>query len=202
MIRSVYSSQDELMRAVSTLYVGDRFDCDPTYNRGFIHKALQPPIHRSDINGEKFGIQSIDCRELSTHIGERSQRSIMFDPPFLAGGGTSGVMNETYSSYRSISDLYDFYRESMLDFFLCLKKHGYLVFKCQDLLNGRVQNMSHCEVYNMAMDIGFYARDLFILVSNKRMRPYGMATQIHSRKFHSYFWVFQKCSKRNGRHTS
>ena len=41
-----------------------------------------------------------------------------------------------------------------------------------------------------ALDIGFYPKDLFILLAKTRLND-GRKQQ-HARKFHSYFWIFEK----------
>jgi hypothetical protein len=52
--------------------------------------------------------------------------------------------------------------------------------------------MSHCIVYNLATEIGFYAKDLAILNIPKSKVYNGNTKQRHFRKVHTYFWVFQK----------
>jgi len=44
------------------------------------------------------------------------------------------------------------------------------------------------------MEIGFYPRDMFVLTSNVRINSFGTkwTKQEHARKYHSYFWVFEK----------
>jgi len=51
---------------------------------------------------------------------------------------------------------------------------------------------------NMAQELGFYPRDLFILTSNVRINSFGTkwTKQEHARKYHSYFWVFEKVKPR------
>ena len=41
---------------------------------------------------------------------------------------------------------------------------------------------------------GFYPKDLFILHNNVRINSFGTkwTKQEHARKYHSYFWVFEK----------
>ena len=51
--------------------------------------------------------------------------------------------------------------------------------------------MTHCLVYNWALENGFYAKDLFILLSKQRIFNPNLK-QKHARKFHSYWWVFVK----------
>jgi len=65
------------------------------------------------------------------------------------------------------------------------------------LCNGGTQTFSHCEIYNIAISIGFYARDLFVLHTKNRAKPHNVTKQVHARKTHSYFWVFEKSGKKN-----
>ena len=57
--------------------------------------------------------------------------------------------------------------------------------------------MSHCFIYNEAVNVGFYPKDLFILLAKNRLiADLQMKNQKNARKFHSYLWVFQKSSKK------
>ena len=63
-----------------------------------------------------------------------------------------------------------------------------LFFKCQDYTDS-VATMTHCHVFNWAIEIGFYPKDLAILhISNGKIANHN-TTQRHLRKHHSYFWV-------------
>jgi hypothetical protein len=47
----------------------------------------------------------------------------------------------------------------------------------------------------MALQVGFYPKDLFILMAKNRINSFNgekWKNQYHARKHHSYFWVFQK----------
>ena len=197
MITSVHNDQKSLIKSIRTLYKIERFDLDATFNTGTIHYGVNPKI-MSDLNPITENVLKADCRNLD-FIRSGSLCSILFDPPFLAGGGATGKMHNKYSSFKNVEEMLLMYSDSIKESFRILKTGGIFVFKCQDLCNGRVQTFSHCEIYNIAIEAGFYAKDLFLLISNKRMKPYKMKTQIHSRKYHSYFWVFQKCRRKNKR---
>jgi len=191
MISSVFHTDAEFLTAAMGLYRIDQFDMDPTYSKGNLYKSIPEPWWKSDINPPE-GSDAVerDCRE--TQFPDKSLKSIVFDPPFLAGGGESGIMNERFSSYRSFSELWNFYRASLLEFFRVLDNGGFLFFKCQDCANARTQYFSHCAIYNMARGVGFYAKDLAIIVSNNRMPPPNLGRQEHFRKHHCYWWVLQK----------
>jgi hypothetical protein len=51
---------------------------------------------------------------------------------------------------------------------------------------------------NMAMEIGFYPRDMFVLHNKVRINSFGTkwTKQEHARKYHSYYWVFEKVKPR------
>jgi hypothetical protein len=51
---------------------------------------------------------------------------------------------------------------------------------------------------NMALEIGFYPKDLFILLTKMRLNSFGSRwhTQQHARKYHCYYWIFEKIKPR------
>lgn len=195
MILTVYEKQKDLIESIKSLYSIERFDLDPMYNTGSIHYGTTPGIC-CDISPQLDFVKRADARNLD-FIRSGSKNSIMLDPPFLCGGGDSGKISDKYSSYKNTRDLFENYQDLLKESLRILTKNGIVVFKCQDLANGRTQTFSHCEVYNMATELGFYARDLFILTSKNRMMPSNVKTQQHARKNHCYFWVFEKRRKVN-----
>jgi len=72
-----------------------------------------------------------------------------------------------------------------------------LIFKCQDKISSTKQYMSHVFIANQAIDAGFYPKDLFVLIANKRLcADWQVKNQKHARKYHCYFWVFEKSNRR------
>jgi hypothetical protein len=194
-VETVFQSQRELLDAVRELYSITHFELDPTFGAGALHRGRRHPDLCFDLVPRNLIAAPADV--LALPLPDASVGTIIFDPPFLAGGGTTSVMHQRYSSFSTVRELYEFYGQSLVELRRVLKPNGLLVFKCQDINNGRSQGFSHCEIYRMALDIGLYAHDLFILTSSNRMRPYKMKTQKHARKSHCYFWVFKKCSRKN-----
>ena len=72
-----------------------------------------------------------------------------------------------------------------------LKKKGILVFKTMDI---RAENrniwMSRL-IQEWADEIGFSLIDIFILIAPSKILNRGMQQKV-ARKYHSYFFVFQK----------
>lgn len=100
----------------------------------------------------------------------------MFDPPFLATTGKSlsentesNKINKRFGVYPSEQDLHQFYIDSMRESYRLLKDKGILIFKCQDKISSGKQYMSHVLIMNEAVRIGFYPKDLFILLAKNRI---------------------------------
>lgn len=204
MVKSISYDQAEIIRDILTLHVPEhRIDLDATYSVGNFYKntGIEPPALRFDIAPQSPEVQYGDSRCLPVKSG--SVHCMMFDPPFLATTGKSlsedGDANKIakrFSVYPSELALHQFYIDSIAEAFRVLADHGILIFKCQDKVSSGKQYMSHVFVMNEAVKAGFYPKDLFILLAKNRITAdWQTKNQKHARKFHSYFWVFEK----NGR---
>lgn len=201
LIKSISYDQEEIIRNILKLYVPTQtIDCDPTYSKGLFYKNITPPRYKYDINPIE-GVEYGDCRNLP--LKSQSLNCIMFDPPFLATTGKSlqqnddnNIINKRFGVYPSETELHQFYIDSLYEFYRILKDKGILIFKCQDKISSGTQYMSHVFIINMAEKMGFYTKDLFILLSKNRIVAQWQRNQKHSRKFHSYFIVFEKTMKK------
>ena len=192
-IKSISYSQDEILSWIRDLYVPDRFDCDPTYGKGNFYKKISEPLFKIDLSPQNERIRKGDSRSLS--FSDDSLNSIIFDPPFTGGSrnkGKAGIIKERFGYYKNIPELWEMYYDSLKEFYRILKENGVLVFKCQDTVESSKQYFSHIAIMNMAIEIGFYPKDLFILLAKNRLICVTHHKQQHDRKFHSYFWVFLK----------
>lgn len=191
-IKSISYSNTEILNNILSLFIKkETFDLDPTYSKGNFYKGIPQPKLKFDLVPQVGGVIQADCRDLPLEYSSIS--SIIFDPPFMFGthGQTkNNIMNKRFTMFDKFTELENMYRDSLKEFYRVLKKGGYLVFKCQDYTDSKT-TMTHCLVYNWAIELGFYAQDLLILLSNKRIYNPNL-NQKHARKFHSYFWVFRK----------
>lgn len=194
-IKSISYNQDEILWNILKLHVPSRkIDCDPTFSKGNFYKTIPRPKYKFDLIPQTTDTVQADCRHLPLDSG--SLGCINFDPPFLLGldreKKESGEITKRFMAFAKPSELYKFYRESLCEFYRILVREGILIFKCQDTVSSGKQFFSHNEVYKQACEIGFYPKDLFILLAKNRMIGKNHHIQQHARKFHSYFWVFQK----------
>jgi ubiquinone/menaquinone biosynthesis C-methylase UbiE len=91
-----------------------------------------------------------------------------------------------------MKDLWNYYQLSIKEFYRVLKDKGVLVCKIQDSISSGKQFLSHIELINQAIKLGFYPKDIFILLSKNVILSPKHNKQQHARKFHSYFVVFNK----------
>jgi len=178
-------------------------DCDPTYSIGnFYNKTgISRPKHKFDIVPAE-GVQYGDSRNLP--LENNSIACMIFDPPFLATTGASlksnednNKINKRFGVYPSETELHKFYSDSLKEAYRVLMPKGILIFKCQDKVSGGKQYFSHCFIKEQAEATGFYPKDLFILLAKNRIvADWQLKSQKNARKFHSYFWVFEKSNKK------
>lgn len=195
-LRSISFDNDLILQNIIDLHCPGGFELDPTYSiGGFYIGSIQKPKFKFDISPQVPGVIPADASQLPTK--DCSISTIMFDPPFLVGGGKNCKMSKRYSSFKGWKELKVSLFNCILEFYRILMFQGVLVFKCQDCVHGRKNYFTHVYVGNAARKIGFYPIDLFVLLSKNRIICHNFKNQFHARKFHSYYWVFKKTYRQN-----
>jgi len=203
LIKTLSFDQAEIIRNILRLYVpGGVIDCDATFGKGGFYQntGIRRPALCFDIHPQCDGVAEADSRSLPVSDGSIS--CLMFDPPFLATTGKSlagtdgNIINRRFGTYPSEKELHRFYIDSLREAHRVLKPDGILIFKCQDKVSSGKQYMSHVFVMDEAVKAGFYPVDLFILGAKARLVADWQRNQKHARKFHCYFWVFEKSEKK------
>ena len=202
-VKSVYNSNYDVIKNIMSLYKIDCFDLDCTYSKGNFWKDLPTPLNKSDIYPINDTVVEASSENLP--FADGSMKSIMYDPPFVIAGKSykenkegSSIIAKRFEGYTNYKELQENYFNSLKELYRVCAKDGVVVMKCQDTVSGGKQHFSHVMIMNMAYQIGFYPRDMFILVNNVRINSFGTkwTKQEHARKYHSYFWVFEKTKPR------
>lgn len=178
---------------------------DVTYGKGVFWKNVPKHLYKilpSDI------ATGIDCRRLP--YGDASLDCVVLDPPYMeglfrtnsnhmAGSGTYAAFRDHYSDGEETTEgpkwhaaVVDLYFKAGREANRVLKDSGVLIVKCQDEVSANRQNLTHVEIINEYEKIGFYAKDLFIVVRPNKPAVSRLKKQVHARKNHSYFLVFVK----------
>ena len=123
---------------------------------------------------------------------------MMFDPPFVfekrnrANTYTDKVSSGRFSmNTKGFEELKKHYKGTLKEAYRILKKRGVMIFKCQDFTDSKT-TITHCFVNQWANNVGFYVKDLFILLNGKGAIINKNLNQRHSRKYHCYYFVLIK----------
>lgn len=196
-ITSINFNEQNIIKDILKLHCGGNYiECDPCFSTGqFYSKGLPKPIYIFD----KYP-QTNDTIQAESHnlpLENNSINVIMFDPPFIITGDTFGkakkgscIIAKRFNGFKNWNELQTMYKNSLIEFKRILKPNGIIIFKCQDFASSGKQFFTHVWILNEAEKLGFYSKDLFILLAKNRI--IDGRKQKHARKFHSYFWVFEK----------
>lgn len=188
-IKSISYDQQEIINNILELYNNSQpIDFDPCYNIGAFYRnnVVNAPRVKSDINPLLPDVLNFDVRELPYN---NCFSCIMFDPPFIVGGGT-GIMATRYGSFKTVGELKEFYKVSLISLQRALTNDGLLIMKFQDFVYARKNYFIIDYIFSLARELSFIVLDLFILLS--KTRPNRAKKQQHARKYHSYFIVLKK----------
>ncbi len=198
-VRSVYYTNHDVIKNIMELYNIEQFDLDCTYSRGLFWKDIKGPKIKTDLVPITEDTIQADSENLPFEDG--TMKSIMYDPPFVISGKMykenkegSSVIAKRFEGYTTYEKLTTNYYNTLQELYRVCEKDGLVIMKCQDTVSGGKNHFTHVMIMNMALKIGFYPRDLFILVAKMRINSFGgkWNKQEHARKFHSYFIVLEK----------
>ena len=178
---------------------------DVTYGNGVFWKNVDTSKYdlvTSDIS------TGVDCRSLPYET--ESFDAIVIDPPYMegllrsearhkAGSGAYATFRDYYSNgdeksagpkwHAAVTDLYF---KAGAEALRVLKENGVAIVKCQDEVSANRQWLTHVEIIIHYQSLGFYAKDLFVVVRQNKAGVSRLKKQVHARKNHSYFLVFVK----------
>ncbi len=195
---------------------------DVTYGKGVFwqkipvgkYKLLFSDLDAKATNDVMHGVcveTGIDSRALPYQ--NESLDALVFDPPYmeglfrpsiehLAGAGNYAAFRHHYSNGQATEqgESQPRWHEAVLNLYCktgreaarVLKPKGTFIVKCQDEVSANKQRLTHVEIITAYESLGFYAKDLFVVVRVNKPGVSRLKAQVHARKNHSYFLVFQK----------
>jgi hypothetical protein len=194
-IKSISDNEDEILCGIIALHNGGRPFCvDTTFSEGGLYRSghVPEPLIKFDLAPTRLDCQQANVCALP--IGTASVKSVVFDPPFMFnphGRAKDNAASVRYTMFATWADLENTYKGALLEFWRVLEAGGIVAWKCQDYTDSKT-TMTHCLVYQWAVSAGFYAKDLFIRYRNHGPAWNPKLRQKHARKYHSYWFVFQK----------
>jgi DNA modification methylase len=198
------------MAEVCRLYVPqDSTVVDVTYGTGRFWRRQPPGINviAADIDRNMpvdlvANLRKMPFRTASVDV-------VVLDPPYAHNSGTRNPHDyaTTTTRYNGSAttatmynaDIMELYRAGLVEAHRVLRPVGTVLVKCKDEVEREVQRWSHIAIYNMAIELGFCARDLFLLTGTTAPQRWPNRTQRHARKNHSFLWVLQKPDQRYAR---
>ncbi len=167
-----------------------------------VGEGMFPLMRRSVAGG-------VDCRDLPYEA--ESVDCVVLDPPYmeglyrkeeghLAGSGTHAAFRQHYSNGKATQEDGPKWHDAVVSLYLkagqeayrVLRPDGILIVKCQDEVSANKQRLTHVEIITGYESMGFYTKDMFVVVRTNRAGVSRLKKQEHARKNHSYFLVFQK----------
>lgn len=181
---------------------------DVTYGKGVFWRNVEKSkyvLKATDI------AQGVDCRQLPYKAG--SIDCVVLDPPYMEGFyrkdeahrpgfKTHSAFREFYSNGEMSENeakwheaVHQMYFKAGAEAHRVLRENGILIVKCQDQVSANRQYLTHVYIINEYERLGFYTRDLFVVTRRNKPSIARLMKQVHARKNHSYFLVFQKVPK-------
>ena len=190
---SVFESDSEILNAIDDIFLKNKwFDLDCTYSKGVFYSEIKQPRIKSDLIPLFDDVIQADSMKLS-FVEDESVESIVFDPPFLFRKRKSTNNDRIcarFSYFSSFEQLWEMYTKSMDCIYKKLKKGGFLLFKCQDMTDGKFY-CTHNRIINYAETIGFELKDIIIKKGKSKLQK-DAKQQNCVGKIHSYWLVLKK----------
>lgn len=193
---STFNSDQEILVCIDDIHLrGKWIGLDCTYSKGVFYKNIKEPFKKSDLFPLYDDVVECDTKNMSCFFSG-SIENIVFDPPFLFRDRVAkndDKMCKRFSYFKSYDELKDMYIKSMTEIYRILKKGSYLLFKCQDMTDGKFY-CTHNMVINEAEKIGFTLRDIVMKITDKKLQK-DAKQQNCVAKVHSYWLVLKKQPK-------
>lgn len=182
---------------------------DVTYGNGSFWRRVPSDKYEltaTDIDPARSpdSTDGVDCRDLP--YDDESFDCVVLDPPYKGGFYESEDKpseNKFWMTDRYVGSLGEqsaTYHEAVINMYAAagkeahrvLEEDGVLVVKTQDEVSENEQRFTHIQITEIFSEMGFHAKDLFVVVRPDRPTIGRTYEQRRARKNHSFFLVFGK----------
>jgi len=215
-LSSYVATNSEVFPRVLQLHVEDGAKiADVTYGKGVFWEGMPDnkyELNRTDINPEKSPDspegEGVDCRDLPYDDG--SLDVVVLDPPYaegyyrrnkehLAGNGSHSTFRSNYATGEAYEETPK-YHQAVLAMYIeagreakrVLREDGVFIVKVGDEVSANTQELTHIQITNFyEQELRFYTKDLFVVERHNKPNTPGVNSQVHARKNHSFFMVYE-----------
>lgn len=200
----------DLFPEVLKLYVAPKaVVADTTYGKGAFWRNIPADTYDLRPTDLQTGVDA--C---ALPYADGTIDCVVFDPPYMhSDGGGAHLGHQHYDDFykndaRARADMsagagalrghfavVDLYKRASVEALRVLKPQGIYIVKCQDEVYANKQRLTHVELINAYVALGFEVEDLFVLVTQRKPGVSRQLRQYHARKVHSYFVVARKPRK-------
>lgn len=189
-IKTISYNQDEILAWIMKLYNNcNTFECDLTASKCIFWKNLPAPLHLYDKYPQLENVRDL---EEADKLSQEQYSSIIYDLPFIVSDkSTNNIIKDRFTYFSSVKEAYDVNIEMLNRACRLLKRKGLLIVKTMDCYKANSQIWISDFVVQEAFKRGLIMKDKFILLSKLKLFTPTHKQNV-ARKYHSYFFVFQK----------
>lgn len=188
---------------------------DVTYGKGVFWENIPEgryEVYRTDIDPKKSPDspdgEGVDCRDLP--YNDDSLDVVVLDPPYaegyyrrneshLAGNGSHSKFRSNYSNGEAYDGAPKYHKAVLAVYFdagreakRVLRDDGVFIVKVGDEVSSNTQELTHIQITNFyEQKLQFYTKDLFVVERHGTPTTPGVNKQVHARKNHSFFMVYE-----------